>query len=103
MKESTVIAVVGLPMTGKSTLGHALEKETGWHFIDIDEGPARCAPPQEIEPYRSDEVRARDRARMTVAYATLHAALRRTCMGDSPILWRQPILAITTKSYCRPQ
>ena len=70
-----VIAIAGLPTTGKTTLGKALAQATGLHFVDIDEGPASCAPPQEENPLRSDEARARERARMTVAYDTLHAAV----------------------------
>ena len=75
MKPKTVIAIVGLPTTGKTTLGRALAQKTGVHFVDIDEGPASCAPAQEQNPYRSDEARARERARMTVAYTVLHAAV----------------------------
>ena len=75
LKSKTVIAIAGLPITGKSTLGKALAKILGIHYIDIDEGPASCAPPQESDPYRSDEARALRRAQMTVAYTVLHAAI----------------------------
>lgn len=75
MRVKTVVAIVGLPTSGKSSLGRALAKATSFHFVDIDEGPASCAPPQEKDPYQSEEMRARERARMTVAYTVLHAAI----------------------------
>lgn len=75
MKPKTVIAIVGLPTTGKSTLGRALATILGIHFIDIDEGPASCALPPEPNPYSSNEGRERERARMAVAYTVLHAAI----------------------------
>lgn len=75
MKSKTVVAIAGLPLAGKTTLGIALAKVTGFHFIDIDAGPVSCAPPQESNPYRSDEARAREQARMRVAYTILHAAV----------------------------
>ncbi len=74
MKPKTAVAIVGLPLSGKSSLGRALAEETGLPFIDIDEGPANCAPKQESEPYKSDESRLREQARMRVAYTVLHAA-----------------------------
>lgn len=60
MKPKTVIVIAGLPTTGKSSLGRALAEKTGLHFIDIDEGPAGCVLPQESNPLRSDEARARE-------------------------------------------
>lgn len=75
MKPRTVVVVAGLPTAGKTTLGRALAQKTGLHFVDIDDGPVRCAPPQESDPLRSDEARVRERARMTVAYTVLHAAV----------------------------
>jgi len=75
LKPKTVVVVAGLPTSGKSTLARALAEKTGFHFIDIDAGPASCACSQEQNPFRSDEARARERARMTVAYTVLHAAV----------------------------
>jgi len=75
LKTKTVVVIVGLPTTGKSSLARALSRETRLHFVDIDEGPASCAPPQEPNPLRSDDARARERARMTVAYTVIHAAV----------------------------
>ena len=76
MKPKTIIAIGGLPTSGKTSLGYALAQATGLHFIDIDEGPANCAPKQEPNPYQSEESRLRERVRMTVAYMVLHAAVR---------------------------
>lgn len=75
LKPKTVIVIAGLPTTGKTSLGRALSLATNVHFVDIDDGPANCAPPQESNPYGSDEARARERARMAVAYTVLHAAV----------------------------
>lgn len=80
MKTRTVVALVGLPLSGKTTLGKALGEAIGVHYVDIDQGPAVCAPPQESEPNRSEEALARERARMEVCYdvmlATVEANLR---------------------------
>ena len=81
-----VIAVVGLPTTGKSTLARALSGALEAHVLDIDEGPAHCAPVQETDPYRSDEARARERARMTVAYTTMHAAVTANLLQGFPVI-----------------
>jgi len=86
LKPRTVIVIAGLPTTGKSSLGRAIAKETGLHFVDIDEGPVSCAPPQELNPYRSDEARTRERARMTVAYTVLHAAVEANLTHGFPII-----------------
>ena len=69
------VAVAGLPTSGKTTLGNAIAKAMGIHFVDIDAGPVACGPPQEPNPYQSDQSKVRERARMTVAYRTLHAAV----------------------------
>lgn len=75
MKPKTAVVVAGLPLSGKTSLCVALAEKIGFHFIDIDEGPAHCVYPQESDPLRSDEARARERARMKVAYTVLHAAI----------------------------
>ena len=77
---------MGLPLTGKTTLGKALSKHVASHYIDIDDGPVSCAPPQEEKPLRSDEARARERKRMTVAYTILHAAVRANLTAGWPII-----------------
>jgi len=78
--------IAGLPTTGKSSLGRALAHETGLHFVDIDEGPASCAPPQESNHLRSDDARARERARMTVAYTVIHAAVEANLAQDFSLI-----------------
>ncbi len=75
MKDKTVVCIVGLPLSGKTSLGEALREATGEHFIDIDDGPAHCAPPQENNPYHDEESKARERNRMITAYTVLHAAV----------------------------
>lgn len=86
MKSETVIVIAGLPITGKSSLGRALAQATGLHFVDIDEGSASCAPPQESNPIFSNETRSRERARMTVAYTVLHAAVEANLRQDFSII-----------------
>lgn len=86
MNPKTVVVITGLPTTGKSLLGRALAAATGAHFVDIDEGPASCVLPQESNPYQSDETRARERARMTVAYAVLHAAAEANLTQGFPVI-----------------
>ncbi len=86
LKPKTVIVIAGLPTTGKSSLGRAIAKATDLHFVDIDEGPVSCTPPQESNPYRSDESRAREQARMTVAYTVLHTAVEANLTQDFSII-----------------
>lgn len=101
MKSKTVVAIAGLPTTGKSSLGRALAQATGLHFVDIDEGPASCAPPQEPNPYRSDEGRARERARMTVAYTVLHACVEANLVQGFPIIISATYSRHTNQDFLR--
>lgn len=71
----TVIAITGLPTSGKTALGLELAKTMGLHFVDIDDGPAKCAPPQEADPHHSEESKRQEQQRMRVAYSVLHAAV----------------------------
>lgn len=94
MKPKTVIVIAGLPTAGKTSLGRALSLATNVHFVDIDEGPASCAPPQESNPYGSEESRARERSRMAVAYTILHAAVEENL--------KQGFSVIVSATYSRP-
>ncbi len=75
MQEKTAVVVIGLPLSGKTTLCRRLAEQLSVHFIDIDDGPARCGPKQEENPYRSEESKTREQKRMRVAYTILHAAV----------------------------
>ncbi|MDO8557226.1 MAG: AAA family ATPase [Candidatus Jorgensenbacteria bacterium] len=86
MEEKIVIAIMGIVLSGKTTLGKELSQRTGIHHIDIDDGPARCAPSQEPEPYSSDEKRDRERRRMAVAYSVLHEAITANVTAGFPII-----------------
>jgi hypothetical protein len=44
-------------------------------ILDIDDGPARCVPPQEPNPHRSEESKETERKRMLAAYRILHQAV----------------------------
>ena len=35
-RPSTVVAIVGLPGVGKSTIGRRVAKRLGWDFVDLD-------------------------------------------------------------------
>jgi len=74
MTSKMVVVLVGLPLSGKTTLGQALAKETGLHFIDIDGAPASCTLPQAADHLSTPQARQREQARMAVAYSVLHAA-----------------------------
>lgn len=70
----TVTVIVGLPTTGKSTLGRALAEASHLLLIDIDDGPAQCTVlhPQPVE---SDEDFDRVRQIMRVRYHVLMSAI----------------------------
>lgn len=89
-----VIAVAGLPTTGKSTLARELSKKLGIHALDIDEGPAHCAPAQEPDPYRSPEAKAREGRRMIVAYTVMHTAVTANLLQGFPL--------VVVATYSRP-
>ena len=77
-------------------LGRALAKATGIHFVDIDDGPASCAPPLEEDPYRSAESREREKSRMSIAYNVLLATIEQNLkQGNSIIV----AAAYTRSSY----
>ncbi len=73
-KRPTAVVVIGLPTTGKTTLAERLAKRTGYHLIDIDDGPARCTAEQP-DPSVSEEFRLRKEAVMRVRYDVLLAAI----------------------------
>ena len=73
--ENVIIAIGGLPLAGKTTLGRKLEAHTGIDYKDIDDGPARCAWPMANDPYGTEEKAAEERARENVMYEILHATL----------------------------
>ncbi len=70
-----ILAIGGLPLAGKTTLGRSLSTRTGIHYIDIDDGPARCASPMADDPYSTEEKTRVENHRMDVLYAVLHEAI----------------------------
>lgn len=70
----TLILVVGKGTSGKTTLGQALSRYTGWPFVDIDEGPALCTLPHP-QPVDTPEAFEELRRIMRVRYAVLLAAI----------------------------
>jgi predicted kinase len=75
MPQKTVLAICGLPTSGKTTLAAELERITGFYHLDCDEGPASCTYPPEPNPYATDSGKDREEARMRVVYTVLHAAV----------------------------
>ncbi len=82
-----IIAIGGLPLAGKTTLGRLLSAKTGIHYVDIDDGPAHCALPMADDPYSTPEKTAVENARMDILYEVLHAtALAHISVGHSLII-----------------
>lgn len=86
METKTVVAIMGLALSGKTTLGKELSHRTGIHHVDVDDDCARCAPPQEKDPHISEEGRARERKRMRVAYTLLHEAVKANLQAGWPVI-----------------
>lgn len=82
----TVVAVTGLPTSGKTELIKGLAAALGVHYVDIDDGPARCGPPQEMDPHANEESLKREGRRMRVAYTVLHAAVEGNLGQDFPLV-----------------
>ena len=82
----TIVAVTGLPTSGKTELANALAVALGAHCVDIDDGPAKCGPPQEMDPHATEESLTRERKRMRVAYTVLHAAVEGNLGQDFPLI-----------------
>ncbi|MDO8582384.1 MAG: AAA family ATPase [bacterium] len=82
----TVIAVTGLPTSGKTELMKALAAALGVHYVDIDDGPAKCGPLQEMDPHATEESLAREGRRMRVAYTVLHAAVEGNLGQNFPLV-----------------
>ncbi|MDO8536897.1 MAG: AAA family ATPase [bacterium] len=82
-----LIFTVGLPTSGKSTLGAQLGSRTETRFLDIDELASLCFGPPEENPYATPEGADRDRKRMFGAYNVLATAVNFSiACGDSIII-----------------
>ena len=62
----TCIAIAGIPTSGKTTMGNALSKASGIHFVDSNFGPGACAPPPDPASFQTDEGRIREKTRMRI-------------------------------------
>ncbi len=82
----TVVAVTGLPTSGKTELIKALAAPLDVHYVDIDDGPAKCGPPQEMDPHSNADSLKREQRRMRVAYTVLHAAVEGNLSQDFPLI-----------------
>jgi predicted kinase len=77
----TVVAVRGLPLSGKTTLGRALSEKLGWHFIDVDYcrrlGVGDPEREKDANPFAAGEVRKQKESEdMRIAYTLMHEAVR---------------------------
>lgn len=77
----TVVALRGLPLSGKTSLGRALAKELGWHFIDVDYcrriGAGDPERDKDLNPYAaSEERKSKEGEDMRIAYTMMHDAVR---------------------------
>ncbi|MDP2598457.1 MAG: hypothetical protein Q8P49_01355 [Candidatus Liptonbacteria bacterium] len=102
-----LIFLVGLPTTGKSSLGKRLQEVTGIRFLDIDSLAFLCFGLPESNAYSSDESKERDRRRMLGAYHVLATATYfNLARSDSliiaatfsrPLYWEELFLPILGK------
>jgi len=81
-----IIALGGMPLAGKTTLGRLLSTETGIHYVDIDDGPARCALPMLENPYSTSKKEAVENERMNILYDVLHATIEAHVRVGRPLI-----------------
>jgi predicted kinase len=87
----TVIALRGLPLSGKTTLGKILSRNLGWHFIDIDYcrrlGTGDPERNIDINPWAASEERKKKETEdMLIAYYLMHEAVRMNISFDRSII-----------------
>lgn len=92
---------MGVPLSGKSSLGGKLSLRTGIRFIDIDGGPASYAPPQEPEPLSSPEKRERERKRMAIKYSVLHEAIAANLRAGYPLIVSATYASRSSQEFLR--
>ncbi len=76
----TVVALRGLPLSGKSTLARGLVEKFGWHLIDVDDmrhvgagEPNRSEVPN---PWLEEASKQKEGEDMRIAYTLMHEAVR---------------------------
>ncbi len=75
----TVVALRGLPLSGKTTLGKALARELGWTYIDVNsmrEIATTQGRPDEVNPWDNGDTARRESEDMRIAYTLMHEAVR---------------------------
>ncbi|HAZ17130.1 MAG: hypothetical protein A3H59_01880 [Candidatus Jacksonbacteria bacterium RIFCSPLOWO2_02_FULL_43_9] len=72
-----VLAMCGVPCSGKTSLGRILEQRMGWLFLDIDEIARQNGLQLIIDPSNSADATLRDRIRMDNVYDLLHIRVAR--------------------------
>lgn len=77
--QALIIVVFGLPTAGKTTLCRALSKELNIPWSSADDLANAVTYPPESNPYRTDESRKREQARIRIGYRLGHAAAEACC------------------------
>lgn len=75
----TVVALRGLPLSGKTTLGKALAHELGWAYVDVNamrQVATTQGRPDEVNPWDNGDTARRESEDMRIAYALMHEAVR---------------------------
>ena len=75
-----VIVVFGLPTTGKTTLCRALSEKLNIPWSSADDLANVVTYPPESNPYRNEESREREQARIRIGYKLGHAAAEACCV-----------------------
>lgn len=99
--KNVVVAIMGVPLSGKTTLGNALSRRIGVHFIDIDDGPARCALPLDPEPLATEEKAAETRKRMAIRYSVLHEAISANLRQGFPLIVAATYASKSSQEFLR--
>lgn len=72
LNKLSLVVIRGLPLSGKTTLGLALAKHLGIHYVDVDAIRHVAVGKPDLAPYASPERRQRDREDMVLSYRIMH-------------------------------
>ena len=95
----TSIAIIGFPTSGKTTLGRALAKATGIHFLDYEQLAACALPPAVDLASGTPEILERERGRMGVVYQVGHAVVEGTLRLGESVIIALPYASVPGRQY----